>query len=391
MYPENPGTGTLVFASPGFPHAVITLASGKTITINAPGASAKRFYVKSLRINGKAHGKLYVPYATLAKGATLAWSLGTAATSWGTAAADAPPSYGPTYPGSASVSPETLYLQPGASATVKLSARLLASTAQAVTWQTSPASGVTLAPASGSLTVPAGAQGTVNVKVTAGTSDGDYPVSISLASPAGKLIPVELAVVVAKPGDLAPYYDIAGISNDKKPTVANYDGDGFSYSQQALTKAGLAPGATVTSHGLSYTWPDVAAAQPDAINAAGQTIPVTVPAGASSLGFLGSAVNSGTAGASGTVTITYTDGSASTATLGMSDWTLSAGQGSPQFHNVIVARLPYRNMMNGQPDKVKTYVFADTVPVDSSKTVASITLPTTVNNGSIGIFAISAG
>jgi predicted alpha-1,2-mannosidase len=391
LYPENPGTGTLVFASPGFPHAVITLASGKTITMNAPGASAKRFYVKSLRVNGTARSKLYVPFSTLAKGATLDWSLGTAATSWGTAAKDAPPSYGPVYPGSASVGPETVYLQPGASATVKLSARLLASSAQTVTWQASRPSGVTLTPASGSLPVPAGQQGSASVQVTAGATDGDYPVSIGLASPAGKLIGVELTVVVARPGDLVPYYDVAGISNDAKPTVANYDGDGFSYSQQALTKAGLAPGAAVTSHGLSYTWPGAAAGQPDAINAAGQTIPVAEPAGASSVGFLGSAVNSGTAGASGTVTITYTDGSTSTATLGMSDWTLSAGQGSPQFHNVTVAKLPYRNTMDGQKQKIGTYVFADTVPVDSSKTVASVTLPTTVNNGSIGIFAISAG
>jgi predicted alpha-1,2-mannosidase len=391
LYPENPGTGTLVFASPGFPHAVITLPSGKTITSNAPGASAKRFYVTSLRLNGTARKKLYVPYSTLAKGATLDWSLGTAATSWGSAAADAPPSYGPVYPGSASVGPETVYLQPGASATVELAAGLLAGSAQTVTWQASPPSGVTLTPSSGSLPVPAGQRASVSLQVTAGTTDGDYPVSVSLTSPAGKLIPVELTVVVAKPGDLVPYYDVTGISTDKKATVANYDGDGFSYSEQALTKAGLAPGATVTSHGLSYTWPGAAAGQPDAINAAGQAIPVTEPAGASSIGFLGSAVNSGTAGASGTVTITYTDGSTSTATLGMSDWTLSAGQGSPQFHNVIVARLPYRNTMNGQPQQVKTYVFAGTVPVDSSKTVASVTLPTTVNNGSIGVFAISAG
>ena len=31
------------------------------------------------------------------------------------------------------------------------------------------------------------------------------------------------------------------------------------------------------------------------------------------------------------------------------------------------------------------------IPVDSPGTAASITLPATVNNGSIGIFAISAG
>jgi hypothetical protein len=120
-------------------------------------------------------------------------------------------------------------------------------------------------------------------------------------------------------------------------------------------------------------------------------IPVSLPPGASSIGFLGSGTNAGTTGASGTVTVTYTDGSTSTGTLGMSDWTLAAGSGSPQFGDVTVATTPYRNADDGTKQKISTYVFAATIDVDSSKTVASITLPATVNNGSIGIFAISGG
>jgi hypothetical protein len=196
---------------------------------------------------------------------------------------------------------------------------------------------------------------------------------------------------VDKPGDLAPYYDLSGISSDGVASNANYDGDGFSYSQQALAAAGLTPGGTVTSGGLSYTWPDAPAGQPDAVSAGGQTIPVSAPAGATQIGFLGSAVNAGTTGASGTVTITYTDGTTSTGTLGMSDWTLDAGSGSPQFGDVTVATTPYRDATDGSSQAINTYVFADTIPVDASKTVASITLPATVNNGSIGIFAISTG
>jgi predicted alpha-1,2-mannosidase len=95
MYPENPGSDTLVFASPGFPKAVISLPGGKKITINAAGASTTRFYVKSLTINGTADAKLYVPFSVLAQGSTLTWALGRTSTSWGSAPADAPPSYGP--------------------------------------------------------------------------------------------------------------------------------------------------------------------------------------------------------------------------------------------------------------------------------------------------------
>ncbi len=93
LYPENPGTGTLVFASPGFPYMAIHLPGGKTITIRAPGASPWRFYVRSLTINGKAQAKLYVPFATLAAGATLDWTMAKTPTPWGSAAKDAPPSY----------------------------------------------------------------------------------------------------------------------------------------------------------------------------------------------------------------------------------------------------------------------------------------------------------
>ncbi len=94
LYPENPGSDTLVFASPGFPQAVISLPSGKVITVSAPGASGSKFYVRSLRLNGAAYSKLYVPFSTLAKGATLGWTLGSKPGSWGSAKADVPPSYG---------------------------------------------------------------------------------------------------------------------------------------------------------------------------------------------------------------------------------------------------------------------------------------------------------
>ena len=108
------------------------------------------------------------------------------------------------------------------------------------------------------------------------------------------------------------------------------------------------------------------------------------------LGFLGSAYNAGTEGSSGTATITYSDGSTSSAQLGFSDWTLSAGSGTPLFGNVIVATMPYRNHTTGK-DQVGTYVFAETLPLDGGKTVKSVTLPSSLSQGSIGIFAIAAG
>ncbi len=93
MYPENPGSGTLVLASPGFPSESIRLPSGKVIAISAPGASPTTFYVQSLSVNGAADSKLYVPFSVLARGATLTWTLGTTQSTWGSAPEDSPPSY----------------------------------------------------------------------------------------------------------------------------------------------------------------------------------------------------------------------------------------------------------------------------------------------------------
>jgi predicted alpha-1,2-mannosidase len=391
MYPENPGSDTLVLTSPGFPKATVTLPNGNTITIKASGASATNFYVSSLKINSVKTEKLYTTYSALSSGATLDYKLSTTPTTWGTAAADAPPSYGPVFSATGSVSPSSLVLQPGSTTTATLTLNSTSSSAQTVNWTANPGSGLTVSPSSGSLSVPANGSATAAVTVTAGSTDGVYPVTFNLTSASGSIIPAQMSVIVATPGDLGPFYDNTGISDDASPSSANFDGDGYSYSAEALAANGVTPGGTVASGGLNYTWPNVAPGTPDSILTSGQTIAINAPAGASKIGFLGSAFNAGTTGASGTVTVTYTDGTASTATLGFGDWTLGGGSGSPVFGNVAVATTPYRNAGSGGKQTVKTYVFAQTIPVDGTKTVASVTLPSTLTQGSMAVFAISAG
>ncbi|HEV2377756.1 MAG TPA: GH92 family glycosyl hydrolase [Streptosporangiaceae bacterium] len=392
MYPENSGSDNMVFSSPGFPHAVITLPNGRAIESNAPGASPSTFYVKSLMINGKAYNKLFVPFSTLANGSTMDWTMSKTATSWGSAAKDAPPSYGPVFAATATAGPATIYAQPGATTKATVTVTNLSSTAENVTWMGTPSSsGLTLSPSSGTLAVPGNGSATASVNVTAGSTDGDFSVMFTFKAGTMTVLPVQINAVIAKPGDLGPYFNITGISNDGSPTTANYDGDGFSYSEQALTAAGLAPGATVTNNGFTYMWPNVPASMPDSVAVSGQTIPVSTASGASSISFLGSATNSGSSGASGMITINYSDGTSSTATLGFSDWTLGAGSFPPIPGNMIVGQTPYRNMTNGQSQTVTTYVFSEAVPIDPSKTVTSITLPATTSNGSIGIFAVSTG
>src|SRR5207249_11855691 len=69
-------------------------SNGTTITVNAPAASASARFVQSLQVNGSTSNRAWLPESFVANGGTLDYTLGTTAnTSWGAAAADAPPSF----------------------------------------------------------------------------------------------------------------------------------------------------------------------------------------------------------------------------------------------------------------------------------------------------------
>ncbi len=390
MYPENSGSDDLVFNSPGFPHASITLPSGRTITINAPGASPTTFYVKNLRIDGDDYDHLSVPFSRLSHGATLDWTLGTTPGTWGTSPNAAPPSY-PNGQDAvvASVDPGSVVLQPGGSTTATLTAATLAGTKQTVSWTATADNGLTISPAQGSLTLNAGSRATAKVSVAAGANvaDGRYHVTFHVTA-GSEQHTVSLGVAVAKPGELWPYYTNAGITADNDTSAATYDGGGWSYSADALAAQGVTPGSTVTADGIDYAWPDVPVATLDNIEANGQTIPLAAPAHASKIGLLGSATNAGGSGAGGTATVTYTDGTTSQFTARFSDWTLGGGGGTPLPGNFDAVSTPYRNFSGNQKDMVKTHVFALDAPVSVAKTVASITLPQ-ATGGDMHVFAIS--
>ena len=53
MYPEIPGIGGVTVLSPLFPRAVLTLPNGKSIRIQASGASREAKFIQSMTINGR--------------------------------------------------------------------------------------------------------------------------------------------------------------------------------------------------------------------------------------------------------------------------------------------------------------------------------------------------
>jgi hypothetical protein len=100
LYPETPGTSVLALDAPIFSRAEFDVPGRPRVTISAPGASTSS-YIQGVTVNGRPSQDAWLPGTVFgaagasAAGTTdIAFSLaGTANTSWGSAPADAPPSY----------------------------------------------------------------------------------------------------------------------------------------------------------------------------------------------------------------------------------------------------------------------------------------------------------
>jgi len=177
----------------------------------------------------------------------------------------------------------------------------------------------------------------------------------------------------------------AGISADSAPGAANFDGYGYSYSAQALQAAGFGQGQSVTVNGVAFQWPPAAPGTPDNVLAQGQTVSLATPTAGTTLAVLGAATNGPS---TGTGTITYSDGSTQSFSLGFSDWTLNGGAAQPIPGNTVAATLSYRNNGGGK-QVTQTHVFYTAITLQAGKAVASVTLPTLVTQGHLHVFAMT--
>lgn len=194
----------------------------------------------------------------------------------------------------------------------------------------------------------------------------------------------QLRVFAAAAGTGNAPFNVAGISSDATH-AANFDGNGASYSNNALAAAGLASGASVSVHGLQFQWPTNAATSADVWQASGQVIPLIN--NGRTLGFLGAGP---TGWAAGTAIVTYTDGSSQYVMLTFSDWTLDGGASQLVPGEYVAAKMPYHNTSAGS-QQVATYVFFTSVSLTAGKTLQSVTLPTfATGGGALDIFAVSA-
>ncbi|MDE3201888.1 MAG: GH92 family glycosyl hydrolase [Acidobacteriota bacterium] len=96
IYSVDPASQAYELVAPSFPKVTVHLVapySGKTFTIEAPGAKASEAYIQSVELNGKAHTKNWIPFKAIADGGTLKVSVSSKPNEkWGAAPQDAPPS-----------------------------------------------------------------------------------------------------------------------------------------------------------------------------------------------------------------------------------------------------------------------------------------------------------
>jgi predicted alpha-1,2-mannosidase len=91
VYPATPGADTLAVHGGLFPSVLIQRPTGN-LTIS--GGSATSPYVQGLSVNGSSTTHNYLHYSDIASGGTIAYTMGSSPSTWGTGAGDVPPSFG---------------------------------------------------------------------------------------------------------------------------------------------------------------------------------------------------------------------------------------------------------------------------------------------------------
>jgi beta-glucosidase len=180
--------------------------------------------------------------------------------------------------------------------------------------------------------------------------------------------------------DLPAAFNTVGVTDDANPKPGNFDGSGYSYSAQALASVGVTPGGAVTSGPATFRWPDVPPGTADVVTTDGQA--VAFGGSGSGLALLGAGTN-GTQ--SGPVTVTYTDGTRSQSTVTLADWYSNKAVSGCS----LVVTAPRWNRPAGSPYPAAHHVslYSATLPLDTGKQIAYVTLPT---NHRLHVFAMAA-
>jgi predicted alpha-1,2-mannosidase len=391
LYPTMSGANYFVLSTPQFPSATVHIGQ-KVLTINAPGVDDTSRYIASARVNGDTTQKTWVSWDVLRNGASLAYTVSSSPSAWGTHPGDEPPSVDPVADDervalSAAITPGSVVVstaQRSVSATVNVVGQWPGSRLTSVT---------THAPDGWSATVrqpgvlrsnglPASADLPLTVSIPEGTVEGSYPVSVTVQAdgpaPVTRQLTVEVrqarcgATAAGQCGvDLSRDANHDGTATVAASTQGNFDGSGWSYDAALLPPAGAS-----TLHGVIYDMPDATGTANNFVEARGQQ--VLLPAGQyQALRLLGSAHHGDVVT---TATVTYTDGSTASVPLALTDWAAGTGRNGNTVEIAMDHRIKAGQGVDGPP----VQIFGTSLPLDPGRTVLSLTLP---NNTHAQIYA----
>jgi hypothetical protein len=290
--------------------------------------------------------------------------------------------------------PPTLQVTKSETAQSRLTVTSTAGAPLQVDWTAAAApkgSGIMIIPDQGSFTVAAdGTESATLVAATDGTPGvADIPVTITVASDAQstRVAAPTLHVSVPYP-NLRSAFDNIGITDDSDinpPGLdGGLDGDGSTMSAQELAEHGITPGASLQHGGVTFTWPDVPPGRPDNVLADGQIFQLS--GSGHTLGLLTTGTYFPPAAQ---VTVTYTDGTTTSGTVGDTDW-----QAAPPSGSDVALTTSYHNWTGTGRVNRNAYLYFHAIALDPGKTVASVTLPvigdhTTGGTPALHVFAIA--
>ncbi|MDQ1657203.1 MAG: hypothetical protein QOD41_2286 [Cryptosporangiaceae bacterium] len=392
IYPTMNGANFLALSSPQFESATVKIGDyagtqGGTLTITAPGASDSNRYIQKVLVNGSIQRKTYLDWSQIAKGGTIAHTVGSQVSDWGTLVGNAPPSVDPATPdgrvhvdaglGATSVAVpsaptaqtvrvplDVLVQAPGT-----LSTTVTATAPPKWAVSTNPKSPIPIS----SNGLPAQKQITVIVKVPARTPVGSYQVSVVVGASGANTVTASLPVEVRSPAgcvavtngqcavDLSRDANLDGTATAANDTQGNFDGGGWSYDADLMPKPG-----PVTFGDTTYAAPDPAGLTNNFVAAKGQAV-LLPDRSATSLRLVATAWNGPVSTA---LSVQDSDGTSAQLPITVGDWCNDPGPGG-----TVVQQMDHRIKDHHGNDGPPVHLFTHALNLDSTKTVRSITLP----------------
>jgi beta-glucosidase len=170
---------------------------------------------------------------------------------------------------------------------------------------------------------------------------------------------------------LTAAFNNTGITSQATASAGNLDGTGDSFPAAGLAGDGLVPGASLPHDAIGLRWPALAPGRPDNVLADGQVI--ALAGSGNTLGIVAASTGGDT---SGTVTVTYTDGSSTQAAISVANWIdTSAAAAPPGGKADLLATASGWLAATGGAGTLPVSLSYLAVPLESAKTVASVTLP----------------